>query len=96
LQEEFLITDEKVLNVLDPILLMLEKNLSNEVNYVNEYAICDALIRPILGIAIEDYPFNIWSHVPYHVDNGCLFFAGRKYLLWNRHNRRYLTIWKTG
>ena len=61
-------TNEKVLNVLDPILLMLEKNLSNEVNYVSEYAICDALIRPILGIAIEGYPFNIWSHVPYNVD----------------------------
>jgi hypothetical protein len=61
-------TREKELKVLDPLLLMMEKNLNNEVNYVSEYAICDALIRPILGIAIENYPFNIWSHVPYNVD----------------------------
>jgi hypothetical protein len=62
-----LFTNEKELNVLEPILSMLEQNLSNEVNYVSEYAVCDALIRPILGIAIENHPFNIWSHVPYNV-----------------------------
>jgi hypothetical protein len=33
-----------------------------------EFAVCDAIIRPIIGIVAENYNLKIWSHVPYNVD----------------------------
>ena len=60
--------DEIELIIPDILFSMVKKNLSDKTSYVSEHAICDAIIRPILGIVVEDYPLKVWSHVPYDVD----------------------------
>jgi len=35
---------------LDVLLSMLAKNLKDDTNYITEFVVCDAIIRPILGI----------------------------------------------
>ena len=47
---------------------MVEENLRDKTNYVSEYAICDALIRPILGIVAKNHALKVWSHIPYSID----------------------------
>jgi len=37
-------------------------------NYVSEYAICEAIIRPILKTVAKNYSLKVWSHVSYDVD----------------------------
>ena len=59
---------EQEIEVLDVFLSMLTKNLKEGINYINEFAVCDAIIRPILGIVAENYNLKIWSHTPYNVD----------------------------
>jgi len=60
--------NEKELSVVDALFSMVEENLRDKTNYVSEYAICDALIRPILDIVAKNYPLKVWSHIPYHID----------------------------
>jgi hypothetical protein len=61
--------DEKVLNILDVFLIRVAKNLKDDTNYITEFAVCDAIIRPILDIVAENYNFlKVWSHVSYNVD----------------------------
>jgi len=59
---------EKKLEILDVLLSMVAKNLKDDTNYITEFAVCDAIIRPILGIVAENYNLKIWSHVPYNID----------------------------
>jgi len=58
----------KILDVPDILLTMIADNLKDNANYVSEYAVCDALIRPVLDIVAKHYPLRVWSHIPYHVD----------------------------
>ncbi len=60
---------EKKLDILDAFLSMVAKNLKDDTNYITEFAVCDAIIRPILGIVAENYTLKVWSHVPYNVDD---------------------------
>jgi len=60
--------EEKNLEILDAFLSMVAKNLMDDTNYVTEFAVCDAIIRPIIGIVAENYNLKVWSHVPYNVD----------------------------
>lgn len=60
--------NEKELCVVDALFSMVEENLRDKTNYVSEYAICDAIIRPILDIVAKHYPLKVWSHIPYHID----------------------------
>jgi hypothetical protein len=47
----------------------LTKTLSNSINFINEFTICETIIRPILDIVAADYDnLDIWSHVSYNVD----------------------------
>ena len=60
--------NEKKLKVVDALFSMVEENLTDKTNYVSEYAICDALIRPILDIVAKNYHLKVWSHIPYNID----------------------------
>ncbi|MCK5522148.1 MAG: hypothetical protein KAI83_03350 [Thiomargarita sp.] len=59
---------EKKREILDVFLSMITKNLKDDTSYINEFAVCDAIIRPILGIVAENYNLKVWSHLSYNVD----------------------------
>jgi hypothetical protein len=61
-------TKAKSLDVPSLLFSIIKDDLNDATNYVSEYAVCDALIRPILGVVVRDYPLKIWSHVAYNVD----------------------------
>lgn len=61
-------THEITLDVIDALFLMVQENLNDSTNYTTEYAICDALIRPILDIVAKNYTLKVWSHIPYNID----------------------------
>ncbi len=42
--------EERNLEILEAFLSMVAKNLMDDTNYVTEFAVCDAIIRPIIGI----------------------------------------------
>jgi hypothetical protein len=56
---------EKKREILDVFLSMITKNLKDDTSYINEFAVCDAIIRPILGIVAENYNLKVWSHLSY-------------------------------
>jgi hypothetical protein len=47
---------------------MVQENLNDSTNYTTEYAICDALIHPILDIVAKNYTLKVWSHIQYNID----------------------------
>ena len=59
---------EKPFEVSDILLSRIEEELHDDTNYVSEYAICEAIIRPILKTVARNYSLKIWSHVSYDVD----------------------------
>jgi hypothetical protein len=59
---------EKKREILDVFLSMITKNLKDDTSYINEFAVCDAIIIPILGIVAENYNLKVWSHLSYNVD----------------------------
>jgi hypothetical protein len=60
--------NKKTLEVSDILLSMIEEELHDDTNYVSEYAICEAIIRPILKTVAKNYSLKVWSHVSYDVD----------------------------
>lgn len=56
------------LKVADILLSMMNRKLADKTSYVTEFAVCDAIIRPILDIVAENTRLKVWSHVPYNVD----------------------------
>ncbi len=60
--------EEKALVVLPILFSRLENKLKDGTSYLNEFAICESIIRPILDIVAETYPLKVWSHVSYTVD----------------------------
>ncbi len=59
---------EKKREILDVFLSMITKNLKDDTSYLNKFAVCEAIIRPILGIVAENYNLKVWSHLSYNVD----------------------------
>lgn len=59
---------EKALEVPELFCSMIKKKLKDETSYVTEFAVCDAIIRPVLDIVAENYSLRVWSHVPYNID----------------------------
>lgn len=51
--------NEIELEILDVLFSMITKNLQDETNYINEFAICEAIIRPILGIVAENFNLKV-------------------------------------
>jgi hypothetical protein len=66
--EKAIFFQQKELSIHDRLFSMVENNLKDKTNYVSEYAICETLIRPILGVVVEDHLLKIWSHILYDVD----------------------------
>ena len=47
----------------------IQDRLGARINFINEFTICEAILRPILEIVAAEYDrLDIWSHVPYNVD----------------------------
>jgi len=60
--------NKKSFEVSDILISMIEEELHDDTNYVSEYAICEAIIRPILKMVAKNYSLKVWSHVSYDVD----------------------------
>lgn len=47
----------------------LESKVQDEMSFVNEFTICEDIIKPILDLVAEKYSnLFVWSHVPYNVE----------------------------
>jgi hypothetical protein len=69
----------------DLLLDILAENIKNKVNYISEYAICETIIRPILDIVVKHYPLEIWSHIPYNIDQEKGLIGEPDYLIAQRN-----------
>lgn len=49
----------------------LRTKLTDSAYFINEHAVCQHIITPILDLVVEKYePLRVWSHVPFNVDKG--------------------------
>jgi len=61
--------EQKTLDILDVYFHDITEKLNDDTSFINEFTICETIIRPILNVAIKNYKhLKIWSHVPYNVD----------------------------
>ena len=61
--------EQKEIKVSEIYFSDLKKRLSTSINFINEFTICETIIRPILDIVAANYDnLDIWSHVSYNVD----------------------------
>lgn len=64
-----LFIDQKEIKVPEIYFSDLQKRLATSINFINEFTICETIIRPILDLVAANYDnLDIWSHVPYNVD----------------------------
>ncbi len=60
---------QKEIEVSELNVSILQEKLISSINFINEFAICETIIRPMLDIVDAEYDnLAIWSHVPYNVD----------------------------
>jgi hypothetical protein len=60
---------QKEINVSEIYFSVLKKKLGSSLNFINEFTVCETIIRPILEIVAANYDnLDIWSHVSYNVD----------------------------
>ncbi len=60
--------EEKEIEVNDVLLNIITKNLKSNSSFINEYVICEDIIKPIIRIVADENRLPIWSHVPFDVD----------------------------
>lgn len=61
--------EQKEIKVSEIYFSDLKERLGTSINFINEFTICETIIRPILDIVAADYDnLDVWSHVPYNVD----------------------------
>ena len=61
--------EQKSIQIAELYFSDLTQRLNSSINYVNEFTICETIIRPILDRVAENYTnLNVWSHMPYNVD----------------------------
>jgi hypothetical protein len=61
--------EQKEIKVSEIYFSDLKKKLCASINFINEFTICETIIRPILDIVAANYDnLEIWSHVSYNVD----------------------------
>ncbi|MBF0451448.1 MAG: hypothetical protein HQK75_12155 [Candidatus Magnetomorum sp.] len=47
----------------------LQVKLADSAYFINEYAICEHIIAPVLDLVVEHYEqLRVWSHAPFNVD----------------------------
>jgi hypothetical protein len=60
---------QKEIKILDTLLVILTENINDDISFINETTICERIISPILNIVSRNYEqLNVWSHVPYNID----------------------------
>ncbi len=61
--------EQKEIKVSEIYFSDLKKRLGTSINFINEFTICEEIIRPILDIIAANYDnLDVWSHVSYNVD----------------------------
>ena len=65
-KKEF-ISEEKV-ELNKALVDMIEENLKDNMSFLNEYVICEEVIKPIINIVAKKHDLPVWSHVPFEVD----------------------------
>ncbi|MCK5728733.1 MAG: hypothetical protein KAH08_05880 [Methylococcales bacterium] len=61
--------EEKQITVLDALSLIISENIDDEISFINEMTVCERIISPILNVVSRNHAqLNVWSHVPYNVD----------------------------
>lgn len=60
---------QKEIKVLESLFFFVTENINDDISFVNEVAICERIISPILNIVSKNYErLNVWSHVSYNID----------------------------
>jgi hypothetical protein len=60
---------QKEISINPALLTVITENLNDTVSFINEVTICERIISPILNLVARYYPqLNVWSHVPYNID----------------------------
>ncbi|EDN69327.1 conserved hypothetical protein [Beggiatoa sp. PS] len=61
--------EQKAIQILEVYFYDITEKLTDNINFINEITICEAIIRPILSLVLKNYEhLKIWSHVPYNID----------------------------
>ncbi|MEN8216190.1 MAG: hypothetical protein ABFS56_07400 [Pseudomonadota bacterium] len=61
--------EQKEIKVSEIYFSDLKNRLRTSINFINEFTICEEIIRPILDIIAANHTnLDIWSHVSYNVD----------------------------
>jgi hypothetical protein len=60
---------QKEFEVQEVLFLLITENLWDDLSFINETTICEKIISPVLNIVAKKYDqLNVWSHVPYNID----------------------------
>ncbi len=67
--DKILFVSEKEMTVSEYLVSMIIENMNDNISFINEITICERIISPILnGVSRQYKDLNIWSHVPYNID----------------------------
>lgn len=62
-------TQQKEFDVQEAVFSLITENINDSISFINEVTICERIISPILNIVSKNYErLDVWSHVPYNVD----------------------------
>jgi len=65
----------------------IEERLGDEMSFINEVAICEDIIKPILNLVERKYELlHVWTHVSYNVDKEKGLTGEPDYLIASRTN----------
>ena len=60
---------QKKIDVAEPLFSIITENIHDDISFINETTIGERIISPILNIVARNYAcLNVWSHVPYNID----------------------------
>ncbi|MEN8217025.1 MAG: hypothetical protein ABFS56_11775 [Pseudomonadota bacterium] len=77
--------EQKEIKVLEPLFTMIAENINDSLSFINEATICERIVSPILNIVSKNYKrLNVWSHVPYNIDEKKGLVGEPDYLIANR------------
>jgi hypothetical protein len=60
---------QKEIKVIELLFALITENIRDDISFINEIAICERIISPILNIVSKNHEYlNVWSHVSYNID----------------------------
>ncbi len=66
IEEDNFIKEKEIM--VDKVLLdYIKMNLKDKSSFLNEYVICEDIIKPIIKITATENDLPIWSHIPFYV-----------------------------